>query len=160
MMVKLIIFDVYGTLIKADYADGVIRLGLRELLEFYKDKLKVTCSDGPEEIVGADLESVGLYRDFDMHYFADSLIRSSRTLKNLGKICYEANLPTSEAVFIGDNFVGRDEDSAQQFGVRFIKVPQFRQKLPPYSERLTHEEWVIYEDSQNPFSFESLIGKL
>ena len=159
-MAKLIIFDVYGTLIKADQADGVIRPGLRELLGFYKDKLKVTCSDGQESIVGADLESVGLYEDFDMHYFADNLVMLHRRLKNLNKICHDANLPTSEAVFIGDNYVGRDEDSAQEFGVKFIKVPQFRQKLPPHAERITHGEWVTYDNSENPFSFASLIGKL
>ena len=159
-MAKLIIFDVYGTLIKADYADGVLRPGLRDLLAFYKDKLKVTCSDGDKETVEQDLESVGLYNDFDQHYFADNLIMLHRRLKNLKRICFDANLPVSEAVFIGDNHVGRDEDSARAFNVRFIKVPQFRQELPESEERISHGEYVRYEDAANPFSFTSLIGKL
>jgi phosphoglycolate phosphatase-like HAD superfamily hydrolase len=159
-MAKLIIFDVYGTIIKTDVADGIARPGLKELQEFYKDSLNVTCSDGEKKKIEYGLKLAGIYDYFDGHYSDDNLIISDRILKDLGRICKECGVKNSEAVFIGDNFVGRDEDSAKEFGIRFIKVPQFRHQLPPSSERIYHENYVKYDDPNNPFSFESLIGKL
>jgi len=160
-MPGLIIFDVYGTIIKSDNADGIIRPGLKELMDFYKQSLKVTCSDGRKEMVESDLESVGIYDWFDCHYsYEDTIIKNGRILKNLGKICEDCALPVSEAVFIGDNYVRRDWDSAREFGMTFVKVPQFRHKLPSDGDRFASEDHVIYDDLKNPFSFVSLIGKL
>jgi len=160
-MVRLIIFDVYGTIIKADHADGIIRPGLRELMNFYKKQFKVTCSDGKKEIVEDDLISVGIYDDFDNHYYyEDTTIKNGRLLKDLGKICEDCALPVSEAVFIGDNYVRRDWNSAKEFGMTFVKVPQFRHELPSDGDRFASEDHVIYEDPDRPFSFASLIGKL
>ena len=158
-MPKLIIFDVYGTLLYADEEDRVVRPGLRELMDFYKSQFKVTCSDGEEGNIEEDLRNAGIYEDFDNHYGSRDMVYEDRLLKNLGKICREGNLPVSSAVFIGDNFSGRDRSSAEHFGVKFIKVPQFRARLPSTHERLCQGDDVQYE-YDNSFSFTSLIGKL
>jgi FMN phosphatase YigB (HAD superfamily) len=159
-MPELIIFDVYGTLLYADEEDRVVRPGLRELMDFYKSQFKVTCSDGEEDILEQNLRSAGIYDDFDNHYGAKNLIHEGRLLKNLGRICAESNSQPSEAVFIGDNAYGRDERSAERFGVRFIRVAQFRQNPPAQYEIFSQGDDVEYETRDNLFSFTSLIGKL
>ena len=161
-MTELIIFDVYGTIIKTDEADGIARLGLRELMDFYKHQLKVTCTDGWESMVESDLKSAGIYDNFDYHYYKGTITKANggRIIKNLKKICEDCGLSASEAVFIGDDFSGRDEASAREFGVRFVKVPQFRSKLPSNNERILNGKSVQYEDLKKPFNFASVIGKL
>ena len=158
-MAKLIIFDVYGTLIPADSENKVVRAGLRELLDFYKARLKVTCSDAPLEDFLPELKTTGIYEHFYNHYGEGNLIYNPGRLKNLGRICEDTSIPVSQAVFIGDNHSGMDERSAKHFKIQFIKVPQFRTSPPSGPEKVWQKGYVKY-DPKNRFSFASLIGKL
>ena len=177
-MAELIILDLYGTIIKADERDGVVRDGFLEFLDFYKNKKTAVFSDGNPERVEADLQLLGLTEKFDRVYdrrdcvneivytmtnerFKKALLsRGGGNIKNLEKACRDFSVPKSETVFIGDNFYGRDLKSAEIHGVRFIKVPQYRTNLPDWTEKERMKDYVEYEDPVNPFSFKSLIGTL
>jgi len=158
-MPKLIIFDVYGTLLRADEGDNIARPGLREFLDFYKKQLKVTCSDSPLDILITDLKNAGIYSEFLDNYGEGNLIYENGIMKNLGRICEDAYVRASEAVFLGDNHSGLDERSAKHFKIKFVKVPQFRIRPASGTEKVLQKGYVKY-DSQNRFSFASLIGKL
>jgi len=177
-MTELIIVDLYGTIIKADERDGIVRDGFLEFLDFYKDKKKVIFSDGDAEKVEEDLRRLRLTEKFDGVYDSrdcvDEIVyamvnekfkklllsRGGGNIKNLEKACRDFSVPNSEAVFIGDNFNGRDSKSAEIHAVRFIKVPQYRANPPDWLERERAEGYVEYENPVNPFSFKSLIGRL
>jgi hypothetical protein len=104
---------------------------------------------------------IGLENRFDGVYDErHCFYNGNKTIKNLGRILYDSGISPKNAIFIGDNHLGRDESSAKEFEVDFLRVPQFREKLPPYSIRLSNESWVIYDDRDYPFSFKSLIGKI
>ena len=163
-MPELIILDIYGTILSADELGRIIRPGLMEFLEHYKDKNIVAFTDadldyGIEEI----LSYAGVLDKFDWVYDGRDLVyidMHTGRIKNLEKACNDFSVPKSKAVFIGDNFVGRDENSAKQYGIRFIKVPHFRSKPMDWRVRESNEDWVEYEDPKNPFNFKDLIGKL
>ena len=177
-MGKLIILDMYGTIVKADKRDGVVRPGLQEFLDYYNGSKKVIFSDGNIETVEADLQLTGLTGKFDRIYdqrhciaevayhmqsekFRKILMsRGGGDIKNLEQACKDFSIPKSDAVFIGDNFYGRDCKSAEFHGVRFIRVPQFRANIPDWTERDRMEYYVEYENPTSPFSFISLIGKI
>ncbi|MBI2545054.1 MAG: HAD family hydrolase [Candidatus Aenigmarchaeota archaeon] len=178
MMRRLIILDLYGTIVKADKRDGVVRPGLQEFLDYYSDSKKVIFTDGDIETVEADLRLTGLTGKFDRIYDQRHCIaevayhmqnekfrkiltsRGRGDIKNLEQACKDFSIPKSDAVFIGDNFYGRDCKSAEFHGVRFIRVPQYRTNLPDLDERDKTEGYVEYEDPTSPFSFMSLIGKI
>lgn len=165
-MVEVIIFDLYGTILKADERDGVVRNGLEEFMNFYKSKKRVVFSDGDIRRIEDDLEISGLTGKFDGIYGKELMVYISRLhggdgwVKNLEMVCKDFSVAKSDAVFIGDNFVGRDQKSAEKYGIQFIKIPQFRSRAPDWSEKDFHRDYVDYEDPKNPFSFKSLIGKL
>ncbi len=177
-MTKLIILDLYGTIIKADKRDGVVRPGLQEFLRHYDSSKKVIFTDGDAETVEADLELAGLAERFDRVYderycfyevayrvqnerFRKTLMsKGGGDIKNLEQACRDFSIPKSDAVFIGDNFYGRDRKSAEFHGVRFIRVPQFRANPPDLYTIENTEYYTEYEDLKSPFSFKSLIGVL
>lgn len=177
-MVKLLIFDLYGTLLKADKRDGEVRDGLLTLLDHYASSRKAIFTDGRPDIVEADLGSSGLREKFDAVYDAQHCISESYftiknedlrkrmvkygrgNIKNLEVVCNDFSIPKSDSVFIGDNFYDRDSKSARLSDVRFIQVPQFRANPPQWIEKEKNEGIIQYEDSSNPFSFEMLIGKI
>jgi hypothetical protein len=173
---KLIIFDVYGTILKADIMDYTPRFGLAELLENYKDAIIVAFTDADESSVGYDLSSSGLinifkrvYVDRNCVFKSDVNINQERIelvrlckknflLKNLEKVCNDFDIEKKDAVFIGDNRIGRDQDSALYYGIKFIQVPQYREKDPDKNTINFNGSNVFYEPRD--FSFMSLIGKL
>lgn len=177
-MVKLLIFDLYGTLLKADKRDGEVRDGLLILLDHYASSKKAIFTDGRPDIVEPDLKLSGLKEKFDAIYDARHCIselyfkiesedlRKRMTkyrggnIKNLEVACNDLSIPKSDSVFVGDNFYDRDSKSAKLSDVRFIQVPQFRANPPHWSEKERNEGIIQYEDSSNPFSFEMLIGKI
>ncbi len=125
----------------------------------------------------ADLEFSGLSEKFDAVYHSRHCVpeyfpRLSEelkerilkygggTIKNLERVCNDFHIPKSESVFIGDNFYDKDKKSAEIFGLRFIKIPQFRANPPDWIEKENNEGAIEYEDSSNPFSFETLIGRI
>ena len=187
-MGKLIILDMYGTLVKADERDRTVRPGLMEFLDNYNDSKKVVFSDEIIEGVEADLQRAGLSGVFDKIYCKDHCVFESfyaaqdedissyslqnklfrevklkqcrGNIKNLEQACKDFSIRKSDAVFIADNFYGRDKKSADLNGIRFIRVPQFRHTLPGWQEMERTEGYTEYEDPKNPFSFVSLIGKI
>ena len=177
-MRKLIILDLYGTILKADKIDEVARPGLQEFLNHYSNSKKVIFSDGNIDRVEADLQLAGLSNKFDgiydrRHCIAEQAYHISNKkfrkllmsqgggdIKNLGQACKDFSVPKSDAVFIGDNLLGRDRKSAEFHGIKFVRIPQFRDNLPRYSEREHMEQYIEYESPMNPFSFALLIGKV
>lgn len=173
-MPKLIIFDYYGTLVKADVNDRVFRVGTGELLEHYNESHKVIFSDGDEDVIRRDLEEAGFDVYFDHIYdirdcvsesyytmqdefFREQLLKRGRgNIKHLSRALDDFSLVLEEAVFIGDNYQGRDKKSANIHRVRFFHVPQFREN--PAGD-VWFDSHVIYDDSLK-FRFDSLIGKL
>lgn len=177
-MSKLIILDLYGTLIKSDRADGVLRPGLLTFLDYYKNTKKVVFSDGRPDFIRGDLESIGLLEKFDAIYDSEDCVDESvfylpdseekkrlldiggGSFKNLIRVCEDFSINQKETVFIGDNYEGREKKAARIHGIRYIHIPQFRHALPDYSTMRLKKEHIIYDDPRAPFSFESLIGKL
>ncbi len=45
-MAGLLIFDLYGTILKADKRDGIVRDGLSILLDYYKSSRTAIFTDG------------------------------------------------------------------------------------------------------------------
>src|SRR3989338_8428931 len=160
-MTDLIILDVYGTIVKADEIDGIVRPGLIEFLEHYKNKKIVVFTDATPGYAEETLSHAGILNKFDKIYDGRDLVYVDEfMIKNLEKVCNEFSIPKSRAVFIGDNFFGRDEKSAKQYGIKFIKIPHFRSKPLEWAEKDYHKEWVDFENSEEPFNFKDLIGKL
>lgn len=153
-MTELIILDCYGTILKADNADGVVRPGLEDFLEHYQEKKIVVFSDGKMDAVEYDLTQAGLKGRFVKIYGAESL--DGERLKNLEKAITGFGISRTETMFIGDNGGNKDYRSAKKYGINFIKVPQFRDRIPLPNE-MVFDRHVKYE--KHPFSFTSLIGK-
>lgn len=177
-MVKLIILDLYGTLIKSDLHDRVVRPGLLTFLDYYKDSKKVVFSDGRPDSVRGDLESAGLLEKFNAIYDSKDCVDESvfylsdleekkmlldmggGSFKNLAKVCEDFSISKKNSVFIGDNYAGREKKAARIHKIKYVHVPQFRERLPDEYTRLDNLKNIIYDDPSNPFSFKSLIGKL
>ena len=122
-MIKLIVFDMYGTLVRIDQAKEQ-RKGLKEFLEKHKDKIKVVATDDPqEERVARLLEENNIRQYFKKLYTLKDIDQDD--CKDLAKIAKEFNVKNTEMVFIGDNYIGRDKRSCEKFKVKFIKVPTF-----------------------------------
>ncbi len=165
-------------MLKADVNDTATRPGLMEFLDHYSDYKKAVFSDAPREMVHYDLTQSGLIEKFEGIYDSRDCIRevaysakSKRlkeliirsgggNIKNLAKACSDFSVIKSDAVFIGDNFNGKDKQSAQIHQIKFIRVPQYRSQLPDEAQRKATARQIIYESQDNPFSFTSLIGKL
>lgn len=163
-MLELIILDLFGTIVPIERS-GKVRSGLLEFLDFYKGIPVAVFSDMPRQGVKRILKEFrlagrvqGVYGEEDM--VSVGSLQDSRLVKDLESVCTDFGVGKANAVFIGDNFVGRDARSAEAFGVRLIKVPQYRIIVPSWGERNYHGEWVEYEDPAAPFSFKSLMGKL
>ncbi len=174
-MSKLIIFDLYGTILKSDKHDGIVRPGLYEIMDHYGESSKAIFTDGVAETVEFSLECAGLAGKFDKVYCWDHCVSEhaystkvekfkkyllqggTGNVKNLSLACSDFSVSELDAVFIGDDYLGRDSKSAKLNGVRFIKVPQFRDAPPGWEEREDYGHYVDYEDPKNPFSLVSLI---
>ena len=169
-MVGLVIIDLYGTIVKTD-GRLPIRDGFEEFSQSYSEQgVKVVLfTDGPEESTIQILDRFLLWDKFDEVYtekdlilvsYDDSFTGISYRLKNLQKPCNKFSVDPSNAVFIGDNKYGRDQRSADHYGIRFIRVPQYREDPPTMHERESLGDYVDFESRSNPFSFRSLIGNL
>ncbi len=175
---KLIILDMYGTIVNADKRDSIIRPGLQEFLAHYREHKRVVFTDAPAEVIKSDLQLVGLAESFDKVYdctncisetaygmknkkFRGLLMRNGGgNIKNLEQACRDFHILKSNAVFIGDNDYGKDQKSAEFHRIRFIRVPQFRQDPPSWVEQDSIRDYVEYENPASHFSFTSLIGKI
>ncbi|MBN2454764.1 HAD family hydrolase [Candidatus Woesearchaeota archaeon] len=159
-MAELIIFDCYGTIVPAGDDPNfryAVRQGFHRLLYHYEDDRKMAVfSDADKRTLDFCLLKVGLGR-LDA-YNEDHL--TLERLKNLAVVCSDFEVEPSNSVFIGDNYADRDRLSAEQYGVNFIQIPQYR--LTPISEndRKHYEKWLIHDDPRKPWSFEELIGSL
>ncbi len=161
--IELIIFDLYGTLIKADKRDGILRDGFYELVEHYKQKRLILFSDAEKEDILDDLRlcklestitAVYCGKDLSYERLAD---KRKFMLKNLKKPCEDFSVDKSKAVFIGDNQFNRDLLSARHYDVAFIQVPQFRESEPCVRERELYKAHVQYESRGCRFSLAGLI---
>jgi phosphoglycolate phosphatase-like HAD superfamily hydrolase len=162
-MTKLIICDLFGTLIKADVSDGIIRPGFQNFWEHYtkQGNLFVVSSDGSEEGVKDALQRAGLIEKFSGVYDARHLEGyTGESLKDLARICDDFGVSNLDAVFIGDDSREKDSCSAYCARIRFIQVPQFRENQPTQDARLRNGKTVTYEVEGNPFSFKQQIGKI
>lgn len=162
-MSKLIILDLFGTLVKANLSQNQVRPGFQEFFEHYKREgnLFVICSDGSERGVKDALLDTGLLEKFDGVYDERHLERyTGQYLKDLAQACQDFDFPTSESVFIGDDFRGIDSSSAYYAQVPFIQVPQFREISPNREDIRRNGRTVYYDNPKNPFSFSQLIGRI
>lgn len=161
MAPELIILDLYGTLVKSDKCDDVIRPGFQEFHDFYNNSFFAISTDGSTLGTTETLKETGLDKMMDFVYDEKHLNElGGKILKDLYLVCKNLGIPTERTIFIGDNHYGVDEDSAFCAGIKFIKVPQFREELPSETQRLFNSRWTEYENYKNPFNFKSLIGKI
>lgn len=122
-MIKLIVFDCYGTLVRMD-ALTEQRKGLLAFLKKHKDKIIVVATDDPyESRVWNLLEDNRIKQFFRKVYTLKDIDEDD--CKDLDKIALDFNVKNIEMVFIGDNYIGRDKRSCEKFKVRFIRVPSF-----------------------------------
>ena len=176
MAPQLIIFDVYGTLLKSDASedDFVVRAGFQELISAYPHAKKVAFSDANTRRVTRDLIQAGIYGAFSNVYDEHHCIREvaysitdprfrklvmdmrGGEIKDLTTVCEREGVAKKDTVFIGDNFHGHERKAAQIHEVRYVQVPQFRNRVPIPDER---DEHVQYETPPK-FTFTSLIGTL
>ncbi|MCP3684883.1 MAG: HAD family hydrolase [bacterium] len=166
-MVELIILDKGGTITRQDTNECLLRDGVEEFLDYYNDKFIVISSDEEDTSLRQSINNLGLAGKFEGLYgsrFLRHMIspnnRYHSDIKNLGIILHDFSADPSDAVFIGDNNRCMDRNSADEYGIKFIQVPQFRSNLPHYPEQSDNEGIIIYETPSTPFSFASLIGKL
>lgn len=171
---ELLIFDVYGTLLKADDKRNNVREGFVDFVNYYNNSTIVAFSDAPEQIVCDDLSSANIITYFDLVFSDRDCVFKSDThmnherikslnlfpgnyeLKNLESACDQFKVEKANTVFFGDNLKGKDKDSALYYDIKFVQVPQFRDKLP---NQFMIDENVIY-DEINKFTFRNYIGKL
>ena len=122
-MIKLIIFDLYGTLVRVDSVPQQ-RAGLIDFLEKNKNKIIIVFTDDyDKERVKKLLKENGIIKYIKKIYYFKDIDKDD--CKNLGKVCKDFNVKKQEAVFIGDNLVGRDLRSTQKYNIKFIQVPTF-----------------------------------
>lgn len=175
-MVDLIILDLFGTIVKADKNDFVIRNGLREFLASYSNVKKAVFSDADNDSIEYILKGTQIEEYFDGIYGAPFCIAEGAyklkdeklrvmcsklrgNVKNLGKVCVDFSVSPGRAVYIGDNFENRDKKSAEFNVVPFIQVPQFRENPPSWEQRDRTQGFIVYDDKR-AFSFQNLIGKI
>jgi hypothetical protein len=132
---QLIIFDFYDTIIYSVYHNqNFLRNGIKDLVNRldYEGKILTISSDVDISDVVRDFgysSSVEFIDKFRKIYGID-IIKFDITkdgfkkYKDLGIILDEYNIPLSKAIFIGDNYQGVDEYSANKFGMDYIIVPR------------------------------------
>jgi hypothetical protein len=131
----LVIFDFYDTIIYSVYHNNnFLRTGINDLIGQLTDAGKLL-------VVSSDADINDIVRDFG--YAASSEFLSKfkkiygietvrfdmvdgtvKKYKDLGAICSEQAISIPNAIFIGDNFQGVDEYSANRFGMDYIIVPR------------------------------------
>ncbi len=161
-MNRLIICDMYGTLVKADKHDYTSRSGFEEFWEYYcPSSIFAISTDQEEKSVEDYLKGMNCFKKFRRIYGQSHMNElGGQILKDLTLICESIGIPKENTIFIGDNSAGRDENSAFYADIRFIKVPQFRDSPPSNSQMAMNKHWINYENPKNPFTFKSLIGNL
>ncbi len=130
---RLVIFDFYDTIIYSVYHNkNFLRTGINDVINQLADEGKLL-------VVSSDADIDDIERDFG--YAAPSEFQSKfkkiygaetvkfdmvggavRKYKDLGSICSEQDIPIPNAIFIGDNFQGIDEYSANKFSMDYIIV--------------------------------------
>jgi hypothetical protein len=132
---SLVIFDFYDTIIYSVYCNkNFLRTGINDVVNQLADerKLLVISSDagvddivrdfgyaGPSEFLSKFRKIYGIETvKFDI--VGDAV----KKYKDLGSICNELDILISDAIFIGDNFQGIDEYSANRFDMDYIVVPR------------------------------------
>jgi len=174
---KVIIFDVYGTILKSDAPDYTVRDGFRELISYYSKAIIVAFSDASEDVVGSDLVVAEIINKFDVFYSERNCIQKhvlmldnkdrlqklgldseNQEIKDLEQVARDFDVSLNDLVFIGDNKTNKDKESAIYHGVNFIQVPQYREKMPNERAIIINGPDVFYKPVD--FSFKSLIGKL
>lgn len=126
--IRLIILDLYGTLVRTDVADNTPRRGLVDFLKRNKKERKkiVLFTDDSEESAREVLSDARILNYFNRLYSREDF--DEEGCKNLSKVCYDFKITKHDMVFIGDNGVGRDTASAKKYGIALKKVPQYRAK--------------------------------
>lgn len=126
--IRLIILDLYGTLVRTDVADNTPRKGLVDFLKRNKREGKkiVLFTDDNEESAREVLNEARILNYFDKLYSRKDLDEDG--CKNLLKVCYDFNASKYSTVFIGDNGFGRDAASSKKYRIALKKVPQYRAK--------------------------------
>ncbi len=162
-MIELISIDLAGTIVPCDKGPIVVRPGFKEFMEAYRPHtILVMFTDGYPETVQEYMDRVPELRLFEAIYDSRHCmyIPGDGPVKNLKKLLHDAGIAPELAVHIGDNWMNRDRMSAEQAGVRFIRIPQFRHNAADYHERDRNDGFVIYEDPKQPWSFLELVGKI
>ena len=152
---------------KADQRDGLVRDGFSDFLRYYQNKKIVLFSDNTKKYIENDLKRAGLIKKFNKIYCRDDLISVDKNrsqniglVKNLGKVCDDFSTSPLDGIFIGDNHIDLDYQSAKMYGLKFLQVPQFRSREPDNGERNLNRGYVLYENVYKKFNFKSLIGKV
>lgn len=152
---------------KADQRDGSVRAGFSEFLKYYRNKKIVLFSDNTKTYIENDLQRAGLIKNFDKIYCRDDLIHTDKNhpqkigvVKNLGKVCDDFSTSPLDGIFIGDNHIDLDNQSAKMYGLKFLQVPQFRSREPDNEERNMNKRYVLFDNINKKFNFKSLIGKI
>jgi FMN phosphatase YigB (HAD superfamily) len=123
-MIKLIILDMYGTLVSLHSIKKIPRPGVKDFLERHKDKTIVVFTDAHDyDLVWADLEKAGFAPYIKKVYNYPYL--DEQEYKNLGKACQDFGVKPEEAIFISDVILERDSQSSKKYGTKFVQVPTY-----------------------------------
>lgn len=161
-MGKIIVFDLMETIISGGGAYPLVkRKGLDEFLARHSDHRFVIATtsgsiltkDESIKEVGFYLEQIGIKDKISRIYYGWDM---TSDMKDLARIAKDFGAKISDLVFIGDN--DRDEDSAEYFGVKFIKVPAIFRDIMKVSDPSKPETYLLdYMRAPHKFSFEGLV---
>ncbi|MFA6097879.1 MAG: HAD family hydrolase [Candidatus Paceibacterota bacterium] len=158
---RIVIFDLMETIVSGGGIYPIVkRIGLDEFLDKNSDcRFVIATTSGSiltkeESIKEVEfyLEQIGIKNRISKIYYGWDMTRG---IKDLAKIAKDFDVKISDLVFIGDN--DRDEDSAEYFGVKFIKVPAIFRDIIKVSNPSNPETYLLdYMRAPHKFSFENL----
>lgn len=160
-MGKIVILDLMETIISGGGIYPIVkRIGLDEFLSKNSDcRFAISTDLGSiltkeESIREVEfyLEQIGIKNKISRIYYGWDMHNG---MKDLGRIAKEFGVSLNDLVFIGDGT--RDEESAEYFSVKFIKVPAIYRDIMKVRNPSKPETYAgDYANAPDKFSFENL----
>ena len=122
--IRLIILDCYDTLFIRDKREQwVLRKGVKEFLDYYKNKKLAISSDSEKQPITDLVKKYYLEDYFKGNIYGEEIYDEDTEIKHLDQVLYYTQEKAEHTLFIGDDFHNRDSASAKTYGIKFIKVP-------------------------------------
>ena len=159
---RIVVFDLMETIVSGGGIYPIVkRIGLDEFLDRNSDcRFVIATTSGSiltkeESIREVEfyLEQIGIKNKISKIYYGWDMTKG---MKDLGRIAKEFGADLTDLVFIGDG--PRDEESAEYFGVKFIKVPAIFRDIIKVSNPSRPDTYLLdYMRAPHKFSFEDLV---